>query len=147
MEAHRALRSVAAGRSTPAGHEFATSVPPGRGAPAAARDAVTGWLHDEVPAQVMDDARLLVSELVTNSLLHATLIPDAPVGLRCVLTEHALRLEVVDSGAAAAIVRREPDLAHGRGGFGLHLLDVLASRWGVEHGGGTRVWFELARAA
>ena len=32
----------------------------------------------------------------------------------------------------------------GRGGLGLHLVDTLASRWGVDREDGTRVWFELA---
>ena len=52
-----------------------------------------------------------------------------------------VRFEVEDLGHGA-VRRREPD---GRtGGFGLHLVDTIAARWGVDREHGTRVWFELA---
>src|SRR3954468_736383 len=47
------------------------SLPIGPAAPATARAALTRWLDGHVPLEVLEDARLLASELVTNSLGHA----------------------------------------------------------------------------
>jgi hypothetical protein len=44
------------------------------------------------------------------------------------------------------IAPRAPDLHHG-GGFGLHVVEMLSRRWGVNRAGGTRVWAELDFAA
>jgi anti-sigma regulatory factor (Ser/Thr protein kinase) len=112
-------------------------------APAAAREIVTRWLERQVPAGVLDDARLLVSELVTNSVAHA----DAPAGARVrigvSLAAGVLRLEVGDHGDGGAVVRRDPDRSRGNG-FGLNIVDSIATDWGVSRAGGTNVWCELA---
>jgi two-component sensor histidine kinase len=88
------------------------------------------------------DAPLIVSELVTNSLLHASLPDGATVRICARLAEGVLRLEVEDRGAGGA-GRRQPDLDRG-GGFGLNIVDALAERWGISRKGGTLVWVELA---
>lgn len=54
----------------------------------------------------------------------------------------ACRVEVRDRGAGFVPGRLEPQGADG--GYGLLLVDRLASRWGVEAADGTAVWFELA---
>lgn len=118
------------------------TLPVGLVSPAAARDALTRWLKDEVPAEVLEDARLLVTELVTNSLGHAEVTADASLHMTVQLTEGAVRVEVRDPGTSGTIAPREPDRESG-GGFGLHLVDMLATRWGVNHTGGTQVWFEV----
>ena len=43
------------------------------------------------------------------------------------------------------VAPREPDREHG-GGFGLQLVDKIATRWGVNRTGGTQVWFEVDAA-
>jgi anti-sigma regulatory factor (Ser/Thr protein kinase) len=118
------------------------AVASGPGAPARARGAVTGWLSGRVSAKLLDDARLLVSELVTNSVRHARLAPGAPIRITIGISDGFVHLEVEDSGDApiAALV---PDRQHGSG-FGLYLVDMLAERWGSSHDGATRVWAELA---
>ena len=117
-------------------------LPIGLGAPATARAAVTRWLSGYVPPEVLDDARLLASELVTNSLGHADLSEAATLRLAVQLRGGALRVEVRDPGASGTIAPLEPDRARG-GGFGLQLVDMIATRWGVNRTGGTHVWFEL----
>jgi anti-sigma regulatory factor (Ser/Thr protein kinase) len=118
------------------------AVAAGPGAPARARSAVTGWLSGQVSPKLLDDARLLVSELVTNSVRHAGLAPGAPIRLSIGVSDGRVHLEVEDPGDAslAALV---PDRRRGSG-FGLYLVDLLAERWGSTHDGATRVWAELA---
>jgi anti-sigma regulatory factor (Ser/Thr protein kinase) len=114
-------------------------------APAAARAAVASALRDRVSAAVLGDAQLLVSELVTNSVLHSGASPGGAVVLRVQLSSAMVRLDVEDSGGDSAVVARPPEL-DGGGGFGLNLVHTLSERWGVEHAlaGGLRVWAQLS---
>ena len=97
------------------------------------------WGHDDA----VDIAILLVSELVTNSILHARSDVDL------VLTEEdgRLRVEVHDASASLPILRSQGPDGSGfpsEGGRGVFLLQHLAARWGSEPAeGGKRVWFEL----
>jgi anti-sigma regulatory factor (Ser/Thr protein kinase) len=116
----------------------------GLDAPAAARAAVAAWLSPQVADQVLDDAQLLVSELVTNSVRHAQLAAGATVRVTVEICEGFVRLEVEDPGDVA-IGAVAPDREHG-GGFGLFLVEALAQRWGSNHDGSTCVWAELAIA-
>ena len=63
--------------------------------------------------------------------------------MRAEVRGDVLRLEVADRGGGGSIARRTPDLDHG-GGFGLHVVEVLSRRWGVNRDAVTRVWAELA---
>ncbi len=84
---------------------------------------------------------LLTSELVTNSIRHAGMREEDRIILAARLTADWVRVEVRDSGRGF-----DPDVRHGASGFGLRMVDTLASRWGVDaDGGGTRVWFEVDR--
>ena len=111
-------------------------------APATARAAVERWLSGRVSEKFFDDVRLLVSELVTNSVRHADVTRDATVRLSVEMAGGVVRLEVEDSGDGA-IQAVPPDREHG-GGFGLYIVDALAERWGSAHDGNTRVWAELS---
>jgi anti-sigma regulatory factor (Ser/Thr protein kinase) len=97
-------------------------------------------LDGHVAESACDNARLLVSELVTNCVQHGHLAADAPVRIRAYLSDGVLRVEVRDPGQDGLVRRRKPIPA--AGGYGLHLLDLLAASWGVNTGG-TQVWFEL----
>jgi anti-sigma regulatory factor (Ser/Thr protein kinase) len=116
----------------------------GLDAPATARAAVAAWLSPQVADQVLNDAQLLVSELVTNSVRHAQLASDATVRVSVEICDGFVRLEVEDPGDVA-IGAVAPNREQG-GGFGLLLVEALAQRWGSEHGGTTCVWAELAFA-
>jgi anti-sigma regulatory factor (Ser/Thr protein kinase) len=120
------------------------TVPMGPGAPAVARDSVTRWLSGIVPDRVRDDARLLVSELVTNAL-HAGLPSDTPLWISGRLTHGVLWLQVGNPGRAGAIAQRDP-APRTDGGSGLQLVEMVAARWGVNRSADTRVWFELLAA-
>ena len=111
-------------------------------AAATARATLTRWLAGHVPVEVLEDTQLLASELVTNSIGHAELPDDASLRLAVQLNGGALRVEVRDPGTSGAVCPRKPDPA-GSGGFGLNLVDIIATRWGVNRTGGTHVWFEV----
>jgi anti-sigma regulatory factor (Ser/Thr protein kinase) len=127
--------------SAPAGR-MEVEIAAGQHAPAAARSAVERWLSGRVSARLYDDVRLLVSELVTNSVRHAQLTRDMTIRISVALVDGAVRIEVEDPGDGA-IAAVPPDREHG-GGFGLYLVEILAERWGSTNDGNTCVWAELA---
>ena len=112
-----------------------------------ARSALAGWLSGRVSERVLSDAKLLVSELVTNSVRHSGARPGAPVELSAGALNGVVRMEVGDGGIDGDVTRHKPS-PDGSSGMGLNLLDAISTRWGVTHVAGTQVWFELpARAA
>jgi anti-sigma regulatory factor (Ser/Thr protein kinase) len=119
----------------------AATLPSGPEAPSLARTLVSEWLDGRGTTRLHDDVRLLVSELVTNSVRHAGQPAGAPVRITAAALDGVVRVEVHDHGNGR--VRRRTD-DHPSGGFGLSLVERLAARWGVYHERGTRVWFELA---
>jgi anti-sigma regulatory factor (Ser/Thr protein kinase) len=113
-------------------------------APSLARTAVSSWIEDRGDAQFRQDARVLVSELVTNSVRHAGQPAGAPVHVSAAAVDGVVRVEVKDRGHGP-VRPRAPDRR--TGGFGLYLVEQIAARWGVDHEDGTRVWFEIATRA
>ena len=113
--------------------------------PAAARRAL-GDLADHLPRRRLQDAELLVSELVTNAIRHAGLDDGDTITLSVEASDRALRIEVSDPGPGFAPAEPYPDSDH-PSGWGLYLVRELSDRWGVERNALTRVWFELDRAA
>jgi anti-sigma regulatory factor (Ser/Thr protein kinase) len=95
-------------------------------------------------ATTIEDALVMVSELVTNALLHGA--PE--ITLHLWLSPDRLTVAVSDLGEAAVprIIPSPPtSQSYGRG---LWIVNALATRWGVSSNGGgmgKRVWFNLAR--
>ncbi|MFJ4671796.1 SpoIIE family protein phosphatase [Kitasatospora purpeofusca] len=130
----------------------ATFEPVGRSASAArafVRDALLGWGLPEV----VDDAVVLVSELVTNAVVHAGTAAE----VCCLREDGTVRIEVTDHHPErglptfADVPTTASDHyadADGEGGRGLLMCAALAERWGVEYGSGRKtVWFRLALPA
>jgi anti-sigma regulatory factor (Ser/Thr protein kinase) len=111
-------------------------------APSAARCAIEA-LNDCIAPDVVPDVKLLVSELITNSVKYGG---EGEVTLKVEAEDpRKLRVEVIDQGVGFVPVPRDRP-ATDVGGWGLHLVRTLSNRWGV-YEGSTHVWFEIDRTA
>lgn len=111
----------------------------------AARERLRKELGSRCPASRMEDARLVVSELVANALRHARPLDDHTIAVGWSVRPDVLRLTVTDGGSPSSVPapRRPGDLA--TGGRGLKIVQSLVQRWGVEsQEASTTVWAELA---
>jgi anti-sigma regulatory factor (Ser/Thr protein kinase) len=113
----------------------------GPSAAALARNALVP-IERRVDETLMADVRLLVSELVTNSVRHADMPPPGMVNLDVTLDAHRIYVEVCDNGTGFEPRRRRASQSKA-GGWGLYLVERLADRWGVMRNNFTRVWFEI----
>jgi CheY-like chemotaxis protein/anti-sigma regulatory factor (Ser/Thr protein kinase) len=131
---------LAAAVTSRASAVMSASFPSDISAAADARSFVTDALraHD---SELLASVELLVSELVTNAVVHASSAPRVDVQL----TEDTARVEVFDDDPALPEAQLAPPGS--RGGRGLFLVDRLASRWGAtpHPDGGKVVWFEIDR--
>jgi anti-sigma regulatory factor (Ser/Thr protein kinase) len=109
-------------------------LPSGAVAARAARRAVEPHL-EALGQDRRPDARLLVSELVTNAFRHGM----PPITLTTEVHASHLRIEVADAGGGRPRRRPEPGAD---GGWGLLLVEHAADRWGVADGS-MRIWFEI----
>lgn len=107
---------------------------------AEARGAVTAAAIGRVDAGMLQTARLLVSELVTNGIVHGGVDDSIEVAVR--IGDLGLRVEVTDLGMGFAGDGRWEGPDH-TGGWGLFLVQRLSDRWGIDRNGSTCVWFEL----
>jgi anti-sigma regulatory factor (Ser/Thr protein kinase) len=116
-------------------------------APAIARAAVDAWCPDLEGGQPrLETLQLLVSEIVTNAVIHSRGPADAPILLIASVAGQKVEVAVIDAGEGFTPPARRPPRASDRmtiGGYGLYVVDRAASRWGVDGEGGTRVWFEV----
>jgi anti-sigma regulatory factor (Ser/Thr protein kinase) len=109
---------------------------------AATARAALGRLRADIDPPLMETLRLLVTELVANSVKHTR--TDA-VLLQVLVRPSSVLTEVTDEGPGF-----EPENTgaprEDRSGWGLFLVERLADTWGASHEAGTtKVWFELAR--
>src|SRR3954462_14474771 len=113
---------------------------PTASAPATARAHVTAACRGRLSAEATEAARLLVSELVTNCVLHA----HSMITLAVDCDDIHIAVAVGDDGEGIPEVRDHvsDDDTHGRG---LQLVDALAGEWGIrsQRDGGKIVWFRL----
>ncbi|MEW2069912.1 SpoIIE family protein phosphatase [Streptomyces sp. NPDC007346] len=127
------ITARAAATFEPVGRSVAT-------ARAFVRDTLQGWGYNDV----VDDAVVLTSELVTNAVVHAGTAAD----VLCLRTEDGVRIEVADHYPEREVPLHSngldfvnPDSENGRG---LLLCAALAARWGVEYTPTRKhVWFQL----
>jgi anti-sigma regulatory factor (Ser/Thr protein kinase) len=137
-------------RLAPSGAHIHLRLPVNPESVAAARHSVA-CLNNALGDGVMDDVRLLISELVTNALRHGRLDPGDQIDLHVDVRDERIRIEVLDPGRgfdpektpAARASSTPAELPLSGSGWGLVLVRRIASRWGVERTGGTCVWFEL----
>lgn len=109
------------------------SLPKDATSPARAR-RLLGCLADRVEGGCLADARLLVSEVVTNAVEHVP--TDGEIEMSVCFEGGRLRVEVSDPGAGFQYRDRDPQSDRG---WGLLFVDRLSDRWGIDD----KVWFEL----
>lgn len=126
------------------------------GVPSSVREAraeLRGFLGESTR---LDDALLVLAELATNAVLHSPSgEQDGQFEIRFELDDGQLRIEVTHHGDVATVVLppadeafapgEHPAFPYGESGRGLHLVDVLADKWGFESGpdGGVLWWAQL----
>jgi anti-sigma regulatory factor (Ser/Thr protein kinase) len=115
---------------------LSTNLPRSPDSVSAARRLVEGHTT-ALGARQREDAALMVSELVTNAVVHGV----GAISLRIDDEPEAVRVEVADEGNVALEPSPEPG-AHG--GWGLRIVEQLSDEWGILEGS-TKVWFRLRR--
>jgi anti-sigma regulatory factor (Ser/Thr protein kinase) len=111
-------------------------------APARARVLVSAWCGAfGLDSPRCDTLRLLVTEVVTNAVVHPRAARKPVILLAATLEGDRVLVTVTDTGTGPPPSPRDPDPS--AGGFGLFLLDQQALRWGVDAAQGCRVWFEI----
>ena len=91
---------------------------------------------------IMDCIGLAIAALVPDEYrgAYGDLGPDDRILFAARFVDDFIRVEVADSGPGF-----DPAERHTTRGYGLRLVDKLASNWGVERDRATRVWFEVDR--
>ncbi len=114
---------------------LSVTLPGASSSPHAARTVLREWLADEGCGHLDDEGALLVSELVTNAVVHG----GEPIRLSLCRSNGTVRVEVFDSSAVLA--RRGDVHSNGSGGRGLQIVESLASEWGSDAvDGGKITW-------
>jgi anti-sigma regulatory factor (Ser/Thr protein kinase) len=108
--------------------------------PAARRFASQALIHQGAHGDLLDRTQLLVTELTTNSVVHA----HSPIRLSVFPGPDSVRVEVRDDDPTPLEAPHMPE-PDAEGGRGLWLVAALARRWGINgNERGKTVWFEVA---
>jgi anti-sigma regulatory factor (Ser/Thr protein kinase) len=108
-------------------------------APARARKLIARSFGQWLDPEQLDRARLAVSEVITNAVLHG----EGAITLLADIDDSRLLVEVVDEGSGFEYTVRERAFGD-VGGRGLSIVDQVTSRWGTREGA-AHVWFEIER--
>jgi anti-sigma regulatory factor (Ser/Thr protein kinase) len=103
-------------------------------------------LDGSIAEDELSELRLLVTELLTNSVRHGV-DRGSWITLDVEIYANAVRAVVTDKGPGFDRPHTPEPHRDRTGGWGLCLVDRLADRWGVEAGDKTAVWFEMDRFA
>ena len=101
-----------------------------------------------LPPGVREDAQLLVTELVSNSIRHAALRGDERIRIWAWWSGRRLKVVVRDRdqrqpGQPVRIAGSIRPAPGAESGWGLFIVNQLATRWGTIHDGGAGFWFEV----
>ena len=98
-------------------------------------------LERRLGPDTFETLRLLVSELVTNSVRHGRAENSVEIELAVRSSREKIRVEVADAGPGFDVSPRS-ELQDNGSGWGLHFVETLSDRWGTERDG-HMVWLEL----
>lgn len=137
-----ALAGPAPGPSEEVRSAVETTVVSGIAAPAEARRAFASFCSG-LSDDVTQTGSLLISEVVTNAVLHGHAVTRSTIALHFAVVGDVMQVEVSDDGPGFVSAREKPPL-DAESGRGLGIVEALARSWGVDSGRPTRVWFELS---
>jgi anti-sigma regulatory factor (Ser/Thr protein kinase) len=100
-------------------------------------------LANLLPSEKLEDVRLVVSELVSNSILHARLSPDDKISLTVTVSDGAVRGSVCDPGQGFEMPSEPTPRPNLSGGWGLPIVETISDHWGIKRDGDACVWFEI----
>ena len=100
-------------------------------------------LANLLPPEKLEEVRLVVSELVTNSILHAGLSPKDQISLTVAISDGAVCGRVCDPGPGFEVSSEPRPRRDLRGGWGLPIVETISDRWGVERNNHACVWFDI----
>jgi anti-sigma regulatory factor (Ser/Thr protein kinase) len=125
-------------------HEVSMRLEPTLQAPGEARRAVDQLAMDDY-LEAHFNLRLLITELVSNSVRHADLAAGDLIIVEVTVRPRLVRAVVGDRGNGFSRPEFGDEPPTGTSGRGLFLVDALADRWGTgkAEGGESAVWFEL----
>ena len=104
-------------------------------------------LEGAMPKDQLDVLKLLITELLTNSIRHGTQDENqGRISLDVEIYTNSVRVAVTDPGPGFEAPDAPVPHPDRPGGWGLCLVDRLATRWGVARERETRVWFEMDRS-
>jgi len=112
--------------------------------PESAREArgLVEKLRGHILEATGEDLKLLISELVTNSIRHGGLHPSQKLVVKIIARQDVVRGEITDPGGGFIHASKSFD-GERTNGWGLKVVESLSSRWGVMKDPPTRVWFEI----
>jgi anti-sigma regulatory factor (Ser/Thr protein kinase) len=121
------------------------ALPRDLGTPAQGRRLLESAL-DSLPESVLADAQLLLTEVLSNAILHGSAGPGARLDVLVEADESVVRVTVTDRSPQFPRPAIHPPDPLAASGWGLYLLERLAKQWGVDDApdGGSAVWFELS---
>lgn len=127
-------------RTEPVAERLKIALASSRAAPRHARQAIMELLARSGRTDLGADAALVVSELVTNAVVHV----GGPITLSASYLDSTLHVEVHDTERAPLPSVRKPPASE-KTGRGLNLVALLADRWSVRPTpGGKTIWFEMS---
>jgi anti-sigma regulatory factor (Ser/Thr protein kinase) len=119
--------------------DFEMKLPLSIRAPGQARRELETTYADTMERPLLDDVKLMASELVTNAVQHSRCPEGDPLSLRASVVDGVLRVALGDNGSTAD--RVEPRSAHPPSGLGV--VRLLSDRWSSDRDGLFTVWFEI----
>ena len=99
---------------------------------AVARQQLRTWLTDAgVARETIDDARVVISELVGNSVRHAQPLPDGDIVVSWRMSSKGLEISVTDGGSGTR-PRKVNASSSALAGRGMAIVETLAEKWWAE---------------
>ncbi len=148
MPSGESTRAAPSGGDVRAGPSVSITVPHERTGVRKARHAFAAQIATAgLDETARDDALLVLSELVSNAVKHATPLPSGEITVRWSLEAEVLHIEITDGGSSTR-PRAEVAPLSALGGRGLDIVRTVSRHWGVtEAGDSITVWAEVPRSA